>query len=166
MDSSPQKGVWLERFTENQIYLKANVMAIQLAFIGIPIILGLAAAALMLLVPTTTGRTAGLIVGTAIFPSLGICWWVGKIIQPTYFRVYQGHVTKLDQQQIFEHRRPSARIQVEHLYHLSANGLHSRPLEETDIEVALTSSEDHVEEGQRAYFICLSSHELIAIYSL
>ena len=164
--SSPEKGVWVERFAENQIYLKANVMAIQLAFIGLPLVIGLAAAGLMILVPTPLGRTAGLILGTAIFPSLGICWWLARMSKPTHFHVYKGHISDQGTQKLFEHERPNITVKIEVFYHLSINGLHTIPHEHNEVTIALPHAEQTLAEGQSAYFICLPSEELIAHHAI
>ena len=165
MDSSSlQKGIWIERFKENQIYLKANVMAIQLAFIGLPLILGLMAAAIMILVPTPVGRMAGLIVGTTIFPGLGICWWIGKMSQPSHFIVYKGTILEQGTEQLFQHERPTLTINVETHHHLSANGLHLIPSDKDTVQISTSQEISPSDDNQTTYFVCLTSNELIQHY--
>lgn len=162
----PIQGPWPKRFEEHQIYLQANTMAIQLSFIAIPIMLGLVAFALMVLVPTSFGRTAGIIVGTAIFPSLGVCWWLGRMMQPTHFVVYEGEINSLGTQAIFEHERPIANVQVERMYHLSAKGLHSIEKTQNNIDIPITQTEHHLIKRQSAFLVCLQSGELIVSYPI
>ena len=163
--STQDKMIWMKRFIDNQIFLKANVMAIQLAFIGLPLVLGLAAAAIMMFVPTHVGQIAGLIVGTAIFPSLGICWWVGKLSQPTHFVVYYGQILEKGTEQVFNQERTNMTVRVDSFYHLGANGLHVQQSEESTVKIAIPLNEDQYEEDQIYYFMCLNSNELIQHYS-
>jgi hypothetical protein len=86
------------------------------------------------------------------------------MMQPTYFVVYEGIVAALGTQDLFEHQRPTAKIQIQAMHHLSAKGLHPVDKTQSEIDIPTPHTDFNVEKGQDGFFVCLNSGELVAVF--
>jgi hypothetical protein len=166
MDSKvPSNSInWPEIYLENQLYLKANVLTFQLAFISIPLLLGFGSLLLLIFVQNSFGQSAAAIIAIAILPSLAVFWWMGNLFQSKHFVVYKGQIKKAYTQKLYNQTRPMLNIELEERFILKSDGLHELPNQLESVDLSAMTSDIQFEDNQSSYFLALESKELIEIF--
>lgn len=155
---------WPEIYAEHKLYLKANVLTFQLAFISIPLLLGFGSLFLLVFVQNSFGQSAAAIIAISILPSLAVFWWMGNLFQSNHFVVYKGHITNTYSQKIYNQTRPMLNIELEERFILKSDGLHELPNQLENVDLSAMTQDIQVEDNQSAYFLALESKELIEIF--